>query len=132
MYIFLIEWLKLMQELNKHLVQVYQLFPPYNLGRGLANLAAFDLESLKGGDRDPYNWDVTGRSFALMLVEAVSFAILTLLIDADVLPEVCRFVRASICTPPTDDLSLHCSSKCRILPSFKQIILTIHLCILMR
>ena len=118
-----------MQEVNKHLVQVYQLFPPYNLGRGLANLANFDLESLKGGDRDPYSWDVTGRSFALMLVEAVSFAILTLLIDADVLPEVCDFIRASICAPPTDELSLHNSSKCRILP-LKKKILTIHLCIL--
>lgn len=62
---------------------MYQLFPPYNLGRGLANLAALDLEStLKGRASDPYRWDVTGRSLALMLVEAVAFATLTLLIDS--------------------------------------------------
>ena len=62
---------------------MYQLFPPYNLGRGLANLAVLDLEStLKGRTSDPYLWDVTGRSLALMLVEAVAFVILTLLIDS--------------------------------------------------
>ncbi|KAG0616755.1 hypothetical protein M758_5G140000 [Ceratodon purpureus] len=72
--------------LNEHLILVYQLFPPYNLGRGLANLASLDLEStLKGRASNPYLWDVTGRSLALMLLEAAVFIILTLLIDSGTL-----------------------------------------------
>jgi hypothetical protein len=62
---------------------VYQLFPPYNLGRGLANLASLDLEStLRGRASNPYLWDVTGRALALMLLEAAVFVTLTLLIDS--------------------------------------------------
>lgn len=72
------EW----QVLNQYLIFVYQLFPPFNLGRGLANLAALDFKStLKGGTGDPYEWDVIGKSFTLMLVEAAGFIVLTLLID---------------------------------------------------
>nr|XP_024376526.1 ATP-binding cassette sub-family A member 1-like isoform X3 [Physcomitrium patens]XP_024376527.1 ATP-binding cassette sub-family A member 1-like isoform X3 [Physcomitrium patens] len=69
--------------LSERLILVYQFFPPYNLGKGLANLAALDLEStMDGRPSNPCRWDVTGHSLALMLVEAVGFACLTLIIDS--------------------------------------------------
>lgn len=72
-----------LQVLSERLILVYQFFPPYNLGKGLANLAALDLEStMDGRPSNPCRWDVTGHSLALMLVEAVGFACLTLIIDS--------------------------------------------------
>lgn len=92
---------------------MYQLFPPYNLGRGLANLASLDLEStLKGRAGDPYLWDVTGRSLALMLLEAAVFVTLTLLIDSGfVLPCWISFK-----ADPTATFYMHSGMKSKLTP----------------
>ncbi|KAL2633831.1 hypothetical protein R1flu_005310 [Riccia fluitans] len=71
------------KELNSYLVHIYQLFPPYNLGQGLVNLSAMDLESNFLGAQSPFKWNLLGRPLTLMLIEAVGYMFLTLAIDND-------------------------------------------------
>ncbi|KAL3693440.1 hypothetical protein R1sor_007091 [Riccia sorocarpa] len=71
------------KELNKYLVHVYQLFPPYNLGQGLVSLSAMDLQANFLGSQSPYKWNLLGRPLTLMLMEAVGYMFLTLVIDND-------------------------------------------------
>ncbi|OAE27724.1 hypothetical protein AXG93_4193s1240 [Marchantia polymorpha subsp. ruderalis] len=81
------------KELNRYLVQIFQLFPPYNLGRGLVTLSAMDLQStFVHGHPNLYRWGVLGRPITLMLMEAVGYMLLTLTIDNDWLTSIWKLV----------------------------------------
>lgn len=81
--------------MNARLKYVYHLFPTFNLGRGLVQLSALDLESqVYGKEGNPYKWDVLGRPLSLMLAEAVGYLVLTLLIDNGTMLKVWNFLTA--------------------------------------
>ena len=86
-----------MQALNDKLVYLYHLFPPFNLGRGLVQLSALDLENrMLGREPNPYKWDVLGRPLSYMVAEIFGYLLLTLLIDNGTLLKIYSFGRACI------------------------------------
>eukprot|EP00850_Spirogloea_muscicola_P023272 SM000343S12828 [mRNA] locus=s343:29457:40992:- [translate_table: standard] len=72
------------QALNKFLVHIYRVFPPFNLGEGLLGLSTMDIQSsFTGVTSSPFGWTIVGRPIFLMALEAVFYLALTLAIDMD-------------------------------------------------
>eukprot|EP00850_Spirogloea_muscicola_P018780 SM000176S03111 [mRNA] locus=s176:35560:47252:+ [translate_table: standard] len=70
--------------LNKFLVHIYRVFPPFNLGEGLLGLSTMDIQSsFTGVTSSPFGWTIVGRPIFLMTLEAVFYLALTLAIDMD-------------------------------------------------
>eukprot|EP00850_Spirogloea_muscicola_P017011 SM000142S00525 [mRNA] locus=s142:89468:101029:- [translate_table: standard] len=70
--------------LNKVLVHIYRVFPPFNLGEGLLGLSTMDIQSsFTGMTSSPFGWTIIGRPIFLMALEAVFYLALTLAIDMD-------------------------------------------------
>eukprot|EP00897_Mesotaenium_endlicherianum_P001456 jgi/Mesen1/1338/ME000013S00825 len=73
--------------LNKVLVHIYRLFPPFNFGTALINLSAMDLaRAFTGANGNPFAWEVTGRELAYLAVESVVYFVLVLAMDLDIVP----------------------------------------------
>ena len=67
---------------NKTFKLLYRLFPPFNLGEGLIQLATRNFTYLTSGVRPgPFNWDIVGRSLTCLAVEAVVYMCLTLVLE---------------------------------------------------
>ena len=67
---------------NRTFKLLYRLFPPFNLGEGLINLATRNFTYLTSGIRPgPFNWDIVGRSLSCLAVEAVVYMGLTLVLE---------------------------------------------------
>lgn len=86
--------LNFLQELNHKLVQIYRLFPSFNLGEGLITLSELDLKAdFTGHSINPYRWHIIGRPLTLMALEAVAYFLITLAIDLDVLSSLSAHIR---------------------------------------
>lgn len=86
-----------MQALNDKLVYLYHLFPPFNLGIGLVQLSALDLEHrILGSEPNPYEWDALGRPLTYMVAEIFGYLLLTLLIDNGTLLKIYSLGRACV------------------------------------
>ena len=67
---------------NRTFKLLYRLFPPFNLGEGLIQLATRNFTYLTSGVRPgPFNWDIVGRSLTCLAVEAVVYMCLTLVLE---------------------------------------------------
>lgn len=86
-----------MQALNEKLVYLYHLFPPFNLGIGLVQLSALDLENrVLGSEPNPYKWDALGQPLTYMAAEICGYLLLTLLIDNGTLLKIYSLGRACV------------------------------------
>eukprot|EP00486_Rosalina_sp_Unknown_P009705 CAMPEP_0201592416 /NCGR_PEP_ID=MMETSP0190_2-20130828/190322_1 /ASSEMBLY_ACC=CAM_ASM_000263 /TAXON_ID=37353 /ORGANISM="Rosalina sp." /LENGTH=1340 /DNA_ID=CAMNT_0048051183 /DNA_START=89 /DNA_END=4111 /DNA_ORIENTATION=- len=70
-----------LNETNKTLKVIYRFFPPFCLSDSFRGIATRDIKILWGRERDPWEWEVTGRNLTIMFVEGVGYFALLILME---------------------------------------------------
>jgi len=81
---YILTFIESTKDVNKSLVHMYRIFPPFCFGEGLMQLSAMNLvDQLKGAtkERTGWEWDATGRDLFCMLIEGLVLFIIVLGID---------------------------------------------------
>ena len=80
------------QNVSDIVVSIFRLFPPYNIGEGLLNLAtAFYQIKYLNADIDYFDWEITGRNIVYMLVESIGYFFIVLLSESLLLHSLLRY-----------------------------------------
>eukprot|EP01031_Cornospumella_fuschlensis_P019565 gene19565-23969_t len=65
------------------LVHIFRFFPAYNIGEGFINLSTTYFEnSILGGNRGPFEWNVCGRCLVFMFAEAIGYGLIVILTES--------------------------------------------------
>jgi len=82
---------------NDVLVEIYRLFPTFNFGEGLINLAALDFQNfLSGSKANPFEWNTLGRPLVYMAAETVVLFLFTILLQSGLIQVAYRRVKSSV------------------------------------
>ena len=66
---------------NKTLKVIYRFFPPFCLSDSFRAISTREIVFLWGEERDPFEWEVTGRNLFIMFVESIGYFSLLLLLE---------------------------------------------------